>query len=84
MCRSQDSWVFVSPVPDSILKKTDYFYGWLGSDNRICYEFQQAKYKVINPCFTITTRHLHITEKRNYTKANTVKGDYATVAPGEL
>jgi len=61
----QDSWIFKGKInmKDMWL---DFHMGKLGCDNRICYEFKQAGYKLENPCFLIQSHHLHNTQTRNY------------------
>jgi len=79
---SQDSWIFLSPALPSVpLENLDFYFGWLGCDNRIAYEFKYHGYHVINPCLKIITRHVHATQKRNYTQENKVVGKYAPVSP---
>jgi len=77
---SQDCWIFESPVP-YLEMHADFLLGWLGCDNRIAFEFQSVGWQTLNPCKKIICRHLHITQKRNYTPANTVKGSYAYISP---
>ena len=61
----QDSWVFKGKINTEDMW-LDFHMGKLGCDNRICYEFKNAGYKLENPCFLIRTHHLHNTQKRNY------------------
>jgi len=76
----QDTWIFESPVPTNL--DLDYYFGWMGCDNRIAYEFKhKAYYHILNPALQIISRHVHITEKRNYTEANKVLGEYSAVPP---
>jgi len=80
---SQDAWIFIAPV-DLGKMNVDFTMGLLGCDNRIAYEFSQAGYTVVNPCFPrtgIVVRHLHQSEKRNYSSANKVTGGYLSVIP---
>jgi len=79
----QDSWIFESPVP-WLEMDTDFSFGQPGCDNRIVFEFQKIGWKVSNPCKRIIVRHLHVTEKRNYSKTNTVKGGYALATPTDI
>jgi len=75
----QDTWIFESPVPTDI--DSDFYFGWMGCDNRIAYEFKQRAYHILNPALKIISRHVHMSEKRNYTEANKVHGNYAAVPP---
>ena len=61
----QDSWVFKGKINTDKMW-LDFHMGKLGCDNRICYEFKQAGYKLENPCFLIQSHHLHNTQTRNY------------------
>jgi len=61
----QDSWVFKGKINTNDMW-LDFHMGKLGCDNRICYEFKQAGYKLENPCFLIQSHHLHNTQIRNY------------------
>eukprot|EP01125_Pyxidicula_operculata_P008608 TRINITY_DN2878_c0_g1_i2.p1 TRINITY_DN2878_c0_g1~~TRINITY_DN2878_c0_g1_i2.p1 ORF type:complete len:519 (-),score=114.60 TRINITY_DN2878_c0_g1_i2:219-1775(-) len=76
----QDSWIFLSPVPNKI--DADFYFGWMGCDNRIAHEFKySAQYHILNPSLKIITRHVHMSEKRNYTEQNKVIGEYTAVPP---
>jgi len=80
---SQDAWIFISPVTLERMN-VDFNMGLLGCDNRISFEFSQAGYTVINPCFPrtgIVVRHLHQSEKRNYSPTTKVAGGYLPVMP---
>jgi hypothetical protein len=61
----QDSWIFKGKIKMKDMW-LDFYMGKLGCDNRICYEFKQAGYKLENPCFLIQSHHLHNTQTRNY------------------
>ncbi|MBE9490657.1 MAG: hypothetical protein IMY67_10215 [Bacteroidetes bacterium] len=61
----QDSWIFKGKIKTGDMW-LDFHMGKLGCDNRICYEFKNAGYKLENPCFLIRSHHLHNTNKRNY------------------
>lgn len=71
---SQDAWIFKAPLPAGV--DGDYFFGWLGCDNRIAHELKSKNFHVINPSLKIICRHVHMTEKRNYTSENKVPGAY--------
>lgn len=76
----QDTWIFEPPVPHQELE-TDFPMGKPGCDNRIMYEFKSLGWNVLNSSRKIVTRHLHCTQKRNYTKSDTLKGSYAVSNP---
>jgi len=78
---SQDVWIFKNPVPDNAIQYSNFLMGLLGCDNRIAFEWKRAGLTVLNPCSVIITRHLHASEKRNYTKDTAVRGEYASVTP---
>lgn len=63
-CDSQDSWIFKGPVRDGMY--ADFELGTPGSDNRICHEFEQMGYNVVNPSKSIICKHLQLSNHRNY------------------
>jgi len=82
---SQDAWIFTSPVAMEGMS-VDFKMGYLGCDNRISYEFNKVGYKVTNPCLPCTgiiVRHVHKSEKRNYTETDRIEGGYLPVFPCE-
>jgi hypothetical protein len=79
----QDAWIFESPLPLNTID-TDYYFGWMGCDNRIAYEIKhnaRPAFHIYNPCYLVCSRHLHSSNKRNYTPENKVEGNYAVVHP---
>ena len=62
---SQDAFIFQSPVKLEIIAKTGFAQNVWGSDNVILREFQNAGYKLFNPCRQIITVHEHKSEVRN-------------------
>ena len=61
----QDSWIFKGKIEIKNMW-LDFQMGKLGCDNRVCYEFKNAGYKLENPCHLIKSYHLHNIKKRNY------------------
>ena len=62
---SQDAFIFKSPVKQEIIEKTKFTQNVWGSDNVILREFQNAGYKLFNPCRQIITVHEHASQVRN-------------------
>jgi len=64
-----------------------FHLGVPGCDNRICYEFEMAKYKVSNPCETIQCIHRHAEKERKYNIPSgyreRVPQPYKFVEPGD-
>lgn len=81
---SQDTWVFRSPLSQVGPDFPDFPLGQLGCDNRIAYELRCSGLRVLNPCLSIKLFHLHLSQKRNYTKKDTIPGPYCAVIPCSL
>ena len=62
---SQDAFIFKSPVKQDVIEKTKFPQNVWGSDNVILREFQNAGYKLFNPCRQIITVHEHASQVRN-------------------
>lgn len=75
---SQDAWIFRQPVSVNI---GDYSPGVPGCDNRIAKEILDSGYQVTNPCKSIHVIHLHQSGYRNYTREQTIKGEYYLPEP---
>lgn len=78
---SQDTWGFVTPVPETIIDNTDFYLGKLACDNRIAYEFYNENYKLYNPYVLIKTYHNHESNVRNYTLTDYIQGSRIKVYP---
>eukprot|EP01126_Amoeba_proteus_P007142 TRINITY_DN12544_c0_g1_i3.p1 TRINITY_DN12544_c0_g1~~TRINITY_DN12544_c0_g1_i3.p1 ORF type:complete len:522 (-),score=91.66 TRINITY_DN12544_c0_g1_i3:68-1633(-) len=76
----QDTWIFQSPVSESIVSKTNFCFGLPGCDNHVAWLFREEHYHIVNPCLKIITRHLHSSEKRN-PNLQKVQGEYMQVPP---
>lgn len=74
---SQDVWIFKSPI---VFKEDPNFnLGKPGCDNRISYMAKESGFIVNNPAKQIITKHLHLTNLRNYTGKDTIRGNYLMV-----
>ena len=74
---SQDTWIFKNKIKKI---KGDFYLGRMGCDNKIAYEIQRAKYKIINPSRTIKIYHLHqIKYTRNYENKKVLHPPYSNV-----
>ena len=59
-----DSFIFKSPVPESIIEDTKHVQNQWGSENIVMFEFWRKKYRLYNPCFHIIIVHEHRSEER--------------------
>jgi len=75
----QDTWVTQAPIPDKIVEKSDFYFGWRGCDNHVAWLFRENLFHILNPCLKIATRHCHATEKRNIKDHEKVEGEYVVV-----
>ncbi len=66
---SQDTWVYIG---GRILNTdtSDLVLGTPGNDNALAYRAEQSGLRVLNPCQTIKTFHVHLTGIRNYVDQN--------------
>jgi len=78
---SQDAWIFRAPLRPF---RCDWYLGVPGCDNRLAWEARAAGLDVTNPARTIRARHLHLSGRRNYSRADLVEGPMAGVAIGSL
>lgn len=74
---SQDVWIFQTPMLP--FEKADFKLGTVGCDNYIAFQARKAGYAVSNPCLTIQTCHMHLSDLRNYTIGGARKGDILTL-----
>jgi len=54
--RSQDAWIFKSPMKELY---SDIVLGYTGCDNRLVMELNKENIEVVNPSLTIKTWHVH-------------------------
>jgi hypothetical protein len=60
---SQDTWIYKSKIEKNI---GNFFLGQAGCDNRLLYELKQAGLTIKNPCFSIKSVHVHMSQYRIY------------------
>lgn len=60
---SQDTWIYKTKIDDSI---GNYFIGQHGCDNRLLHELKENGINVFNPCFSIKSIHVHMSQLRTY------------------
>jgi hypothetical protein len=72
---SQDSWITISPLNIN-LDQCNFKFGFPGCDNRFAFICHINNYRVINPCYTIKTHHLHNTQYRTYSENDRIIGEY--------
>lgn len=60
---SQDTWIFTTPL---LQFKSDFCIGTQHCDGKIAFQAHKAGLKVMNPCFTIQSCHLQLSNIRNY------------------
>ena len=70
---SQDAWVLRRPWPPI---HAEFHLGVPGCDNRFAKLLADAGLRVLNPSLTIRLLHNHLSEVRNYTRAQQVMGEY--------
>jgi hypothetical protein len=68
---SQDAWIFLGKAENFTF--TDFSMGKPGCDNRIAYEFDLAKYTVLNPSQDVKVYHYHFSNHRTYGNTNLEK-----------
>jgi hypothetical protein len=78
---SQDTWVFRTPISNI---EADFYLGVPGCDNRFAYECEKAGYKIFNPSKDLVFIHVHKSNIRTYTKADTVEPPYLTLTPCKI
>lgn len=78
---SQDVWIFKTPI--SIKTPPNFHLGKPGCDNRIAYMAWESGLIVNNPSKQIITKHLHLTNLRNYGFEDTVFGMHMRIKPCE-
>ena len=69
--RSQDSWLFKAPI--TIPHSENILLGTWRCDDSIAFAAYKEKYRVINPCFSIKTYHIHDSKIRHYSIAKSDK-----------
>ena len=85
---SQDTWIVLSDSVKEInwaYEQFDVQLGQPGCDNLFAGQMLQNRFVLYNPAMTFKTYHLHATEIRNYTKADTVRAKlYVNLVPSYI
>lgn len=85
---TQDTWSIRSddfPTHSkSLYSQSNFSLGTLGCDNRIAFILEIHGYKIINPCLTIATHHLHESKYRTYRESERLLGSYKFIKPSSL
>jgi predicted O-linked N-acetylglucosamine transferase (SPINDLY family) len=82
---SQDSWIFKSPILNiSNNDDCDITLGKIGCDNRIAAVLSNIGLQVFNPCKTIKSFHLDLTDTRNHNVADKISGQYLYLPHSKL
>jgi hypothetical protein len=74
MMRSQDSWIFKSPVPDSMIDNSKFYLGTNACDNMISRIASDNGLITTNPSLLIETIHLHNSNIRTYNSTTGIYG----------
>jgi hypothetical protein len=75
---SQDTWIFKGKPP-STFERINFHFGKPGCDNRFASEIYNLGLTPVNPCKSVKTYHLHLSNARSYTKADFLPGSYLMV-----
>ena len=62
---SMDSYIWIPPLPNKLLDRTDFALGSWGIENRLLFEFEQVGILGRNPCESIKTWHIHSNAYKN-------------------
>lgn len=76
---SQDVWIFKTPI--QVDKRSKFYLGKPGCDNRIAQLYHEMKYDVRNPSLQIKSYHYHITSYRTYNQKDIIHGPYLLLQP---
>lgn len=85
--KSQDCWIYQNPI--KLQFPHNFYLGRPGCDNRIAWIISKSKknevrYIIRNPSLTIKCYHEHLSNIRNYTQKNLIKGPYLYLLPNRL
>jgi len=64
-CGSHDSFIFIAPIDESIIKHVKHKQNIWGAENVVLYELNKLKYKLYNYCKDIIIVHEHKSEVRS-------------------
>ena len=85
---SQDAWIVLSDSVKDVKWNYDPLniqLGQPGCDNAFAGQMLQNRFVLYNPALTLKTYHLHKTEIRNYTKADTIRAKlYINLVPSYI
>ena len=79
---SQDTWIFKGGIGQ--IEGADFTMGIAGCDNAIAYLINAAGYTLSNPCRSLKTYHLHLSNIRNYIQGENIQRippPYQLIAP---
>ena len=81
-CDSQDTFCVRAPIKSV---NANFYGGWAGSDNALCFRLEEAGYVVSNPSKDIKTIHYHLTGLHNYDPVkHTVPSPYLLIHPSHI
>ena len=75
---SQDTWIFKGKPPGNF-NNINFHFGKPGCDNRFAFEILHSGLTPFNPCKSVKTYHLHLSNVRSYTQKDFLKGPYLMV-----
>ena len=78
---TQDVWIFRSPL---VPFPCHWHLGLMECDRRLVYEAKEAGLELHNPCLSIKTRHLHLSQVHSYSVETTVVGPVDFIEGTEL
>jgi hypothetical protein len=81
MMRSQDSWIFKSPVPPYLVKNSKFHLGVNACDNMIAKVATDSGLITTNPSLLIESIHLHNSNVRTYASNTGISGVVEFVWP---
>ena len=72
---SHDSFIFISPIDEQIIKHVKHKQNVWGAENVVLYELNKINYKLYNPCKQIVIVHEHGEQMRNPERIIINRGD---------
>ncbi|KAJ3067801.1 putative ATP-dependent RNA helicase ddx49, partial [Quaeritorhiza haematococci] len=82
---SHDAIVFIPPLPQPLIPKTQFELGSWGIENRLLWEFEQFGIRGRNPCFDIRSYHVHSTHfKASWMPEVNTEGRSSVAFPDKL
>jgi hypothetical protein len=85
-CDSQDCWILHSnfAIPEQCEKVFNFKFGVPGCDNKLIYLFKMLGYDVVNDPLLVKTYHVHASQERSYTAAQSIPPPYALLLPARV